>query len=131
MGRRLSLGNLPLPSTEGIVATAFSMAEFDCRPTDVDRGSRRPRKREVAVEASSLEADGSHDRSALGRSRAGIGIHHVHHLSGSIPSYRLPEVMRDDSARGRDRQVRRSLRALHLALRDENQQRLVSVAQLR
>ena len=26
---------------------------------------------------------------------ANIGMHHVHHLSGRIPYYRLPEVMRD------------------------------------
>ncbi len=26
---------------------------------------------------------------------ANIGVHHVHHLSSRIPSYRLPEVLRD------------------------------------
>ncbi len=59
---------------------------------------------------------------------ANIGIHHVHHLCGRIPYYRLPEVLRDHpelAAMGRVT-LRQSLRSVRLALWDEAGHRLVS-----
>lgn len=64
---------------------------------------------------------------------ANIGVHHIHHLSSRIPSYRLSEVLRD---RPELRQVGRltlwqSLRTISLALWDEEKRRLVSFRQAR
>ncbi|WP_404381712.1 fatty acid desaturase [Caenispirillum salinarum] len=59
---------------------------------------------------------------------ANIGIHHVHHLCGRIPYYRLPEVLRDYpelAALGR-LTLRESLGSARLALWDEKARRLVS-----
>jgi omega-6 fatty acid desaturase (delta-12 desaturase) len=64
---------------------------------------------------------------------ANIGIHHVHHLASRIPSYRLPEVLRDHPglrAVGR-LTLRDSLRCFRLALWDEEQRRLVAFRDLR
>ena len=59
---------------------------------------------------------------------ANIGIHHVHHLSARIPSYRLGEVLRDHPGlRGTNRlTLRHSLLCFRLALWDESAKRLVS-----
>lgn len=59
---------------------------------------------------------------------ANIGVHHVHHLSASIPSYRLGEVLRDHpELRDINRlTLRRSLRCFRLALWDEESGRLLS-----
>jgi omega-6 fatty acid desaturase (delta-12 desaturase) len=64
---------------------------------------------------------------------ANIGLHHVHHLSSRIPSYRLPEALRDHAAL---RDLNRitfgeSIGALRLVLWDEKIQRLVSFKHLR
>ena len=64
---------------------------------------------------------------------ANIGVHHIHHLSSRIPSYRLSEVLRD---RPELRQVGRltlwqSLKTIPLALWDEEKRRLVSFRQAR
>lgn len=59
---------------------------------------------------------------------ANIGIHHVHHLCGRIPFYRLPEVLRDRpelAPLGR-LTLRQSLCSVRLALWDEETRRLVS-----
>ncbi|MGC2857574.1 fatty acid desaturase [Novispirillum sp. DQ9] len=59
---------------------------------------------------------------------ANIGIHHVHHLCGRIPYYRLPEVLRDRpdlAALGR-LTLGQSLRSVRLALWDEEARRMVS-----
>jgi omega-6 fatty acid desaturase (delta-12 desaturase) len=57
-----------------------------------------------------------------------IGIHHIHHLSATIPFYRLPEVLRDHPDL---RDVSRitlleSLKCVRLVLWDESARRLVS-----
>ena len=59
---------------------------------------------------------------------ANIGVHHVHHLSARIPSYRLGEVLRDHpELRGVNRLTAwDSLRGMRLALWDEDAERLVS-----
>ncbi len=59
---------------------------------------------------------------------ANIGVHHVHHLASRIPSYRLPEVLRNHPwLRNINRlTLRQSFRSVPLALWDENQQRLVA-----
>jgi acyl-lipid omega-6 desaturase (Delta-12 desaturase) len=59
---------------------------------------------------------------------ANIGVHHVHHLMSRIPSYRLPEVLKDHpQLRDINRlTLRQSLRSVPLALWDEDQQRLVA-----
>lgn len=56
-----------------------------------------------------------------------IGIHHIHHLSSRIPSYRLARVLKDHPAlRDVGRlSVRGSLRCLRLALWDEATSQLV------
>ena len=64
---------------------------------------------------------------------ANIGVHHIHHLSSRIPSYRLSEVLRD---RPELRQVGRmtlwqSFKTVPLALWDEEKRRLVSFRQAR
>ncbi|HEY4076149.1 MAG TPA: fatty acid desaturase [Rhizomicrobium sp.] len=58
---------------------------------------------------------------------ANIGMHHVHHLSGRIPYYRLPEVLHDypelkDVSR---LTLLQSLRSVFLTLWDEDAQRLI------
>ncbi|WP_290650790.1 fatty acid desaturase [Aquisalimonas sp.] len=64
---------------------------------------------------------------------ANIGVHHVHHLCSRIPSYRLPEVLRDyPELRNVGRiTLRQSLASISLALWDEHKQRLVSFAEAR
>ncbi|MFV8836503.1 fatty acid desaturase [Aquisalimonas sp. APHAB1-3] len=59
---------------------------------------------------------------------ANIGVHHVHHLSSRIPSYRLREVLQDHpELRDVGRiTLRQSLAGVPLALWDEDQRRLVS-----
>jgi omega-6 fatty acid desaturase (delta-12 desaturase) len=59
---------------------------------------------------------------------ANIGIHHIHHLSSSIPYYRLSAVLRDHpELRGVARlTVWQSFRCVRLVLWDESQRRLVS-----
>lgn len=59
---------------------------------------------------------------------ANIGVHHVHHLCCCIPSYRLPEVLRDYPELGNVSRItlRQSLESVKLALWDEDKQRLVS-----
>jgi acyl-lipid omega-6 desaturase (Delta-12 desaturase) len=64
---------------------------------------------------------------------ANIGIHHVHHLSSRIPSYRLSEVLRD---RPELREVGRmtlwqSFKTVPLALWDEQRRRLISFREAR
>lgn len=57
-----------------------------------------------------------------------IGIHHVHHLSSKVPSYRLPEVLRDHPELrhlGRITLVQ-SLRLVKFALWDEERRELIS-----
>ena len=62
-----------------------------------------------------------------------IGIHHVHHLSSTVPFYRLPQVLRDYPEL---RDVGRigildSLRCVKLVLWDESARRLVSFREMR
>jgi acyl-lipid omega-6 desaturase (Delta-12 desaturase) len=59
---------------------------------------------------------------------ANIGLHHVHHLSSRIPSYRLPEVVRAHPELAHVNRITllQSLRTVRLALWDEGQRRLVS-----
>ena len=59
---------------------------------------------------------------------ANIGVHHVHHLSSRIPSYRLSAVLRDHpELRETNRlTLRHSLQCFRLALWDEDAKRLVS-----
>jgi omega-6 fatty acid desaturase (delta-12 desaturase) len=63
---------------------------------------------------------------------ANIGIHHVHHLSSSVPFYRLPDVLRAHPTLANTNRVtlRESLRCATLALWDESSQRLVRFADL-
>ncbi len=59
---------------------------------------------------------------------ANIGVHHVHHLCSRIPSYRLPEVLRDHpslASHGR-LTLLDSLRCVRLSLWDEDRRCLVS-----
>ena len=87
----------------------------------------------------SLHAGGLHGSSHLDLPwvlrwfTANIGIHHVHHLSSRIPSYRLDEVLRDHSElRGSNRlTLWQSLRCFRLALWDEDAKRLVSFREVR
>ena len=56
-----------------------------------------------------------------------IGYHHIHHLSPSIPNYRLPVCHRDQEIfqNVEPLTLRRSLRSLRLRLYDEESRRLV------
>jgi omega-6 fatty acid desaturase (delta-12 desaturase) len=64
---------------------------------------------------------------------ANVGIHHVHHLAGRIPFYRLPEVLKEIPALAGVGRVTllESFRAVRLVLWDEKQRRLVSFAEAR
>lgn len=64
---------------------------------------------------------------------ANIGIHHVHHLAGRIPFYRLPEVLREVPALAEISRVtlRESFRTVRLVLWDERTRRLISFAEAR
>ncbi|HEX6012613.1 MAG TPA: fatty acid desaturase, partial [Geminicoccaceae bacterium] len=64
---------------------------------------------------------------------ADIGVHHVHHLSARIPSYRLGEVLRDHpELRGVNRlTLWRSFSCFRLALWDEEGKRLISFREAR
>lgn len=64
---------------------------------------------------------------------ANIGVHHIHHLSSRIPSYRLSEVLRDrPELRGIGRMtLRESLKTVSLALWDEERRRMISFRQAR
>jgi omega-6 fatty acid desaturase (delta-12 desaturase) len=64
---------------------------------------------------------------------ANVGVHHVHHLAGRIPFYRLPEVLRAVpvlAGIGRVT-VRESIRGVRLVLWDEQKRRLVSFSEVR
>ncbi|SIR25030.1 omega-6 fatty acid desaturase (delta-12 desaturase) [Rhizobium sp. RU35A] len=58
-----------------------------------------------------------------------IGMHHIHHLSSKVPSYRLPEVLRDypELANFGRISLRDSLGCIKLILWDEKTQKLVSL----
>ena len=62
---------------------------------------------------------------------ANIGVHHVHHLCSRIPSYRLPQVLRDfpELARVRRLTILQSFACVKLGLWDEAQRTLVSFPQ--
>lgn len=62
---------------------------------------------------------------------ATVGVHHVHHLAGRIPFYRLPEVLGAVPALAAMSRVtlRQSFRTVRLALWDEERRRLVSFAE--
>ena len=64
---------------------------------------------------------------------ANIGVHHVHHLAGRIPFYRLPEVLREVPVLAGISRVtlRESFRTVRLVLWDEQKRRLVSFAEAR
>jgi len=64
---------------------------------------------------------------------ANIGVHHIHHLSSRIPSYRLSEVLRDKpELREVGRMtLRQSLKTVPLALWDEQERRLISFREAR
>jgi omega-6 fatty acid desaturase (delta-12 desaturase) len=64
---------------------------------------------------------------------ANIGIHHVHHLCGRIPYYRLPRVLRDYPELREVGQLTlfQSFRCVRLVLWDETQRRLVSFREVR
>ncbi len=64
---------------------------------------------------------------------ANIGVHHVHHLAGRIPFYRLPEVLREVPALAGISRVTlwESFRAVRLVLWDEQKRRLVSFREAR
>ena len=62
-----------------------------------------------------------------------LGIHHVHHLSSSIPFHKLPRVMRDyPELKDINRlTLWRSLRCVPLTLWDEEKKALISFRQRR
>jgi len=62
-----------------------------------------------------------------------IGIHHIHHLSSSIPNYHLSACLADIPALQSHNRIglRDSLACLRLALWDENEQRLISFRSFR
>lgn len=64
---------------------------------------------------------------------ANIGVHHVHHLCGRIPYYRLPGVLRDHPELREVGQLTllQSFRCVRLVLWDETQRRLVSFREIR
>lgn len=64
---------------------------------------------------------------------ANIGVHHVHHLSSRIPSYRLGRVLRDHPELQKVSRVTlaQSLRYITLSLWDEDTQRLISFRDLK
>ena len=59
---------------------------------------------------------------------ANIGMHHIHHLCSRVPSYRLPQVLRDrpELADVSRLTLVQSIRSVRLALWDETEKRLVS-----
>ncbi len=64
---------------------------------------------------------------------AHINIHHVHHLNSRIPSYRLPQVMRDfpELANAKRLTLWESFSCARLALWDEGRKKLVSFSSLK
>jgi omega-6 fatty acid desaturase (delta-12 desaturase) len=58
---------------------------------------------------------------------ANIGVHHVHHLSSRIPSYRLGEVLRDfPELRGVNRlTLKDTFQCFRFTLWDEDRERMV------
>jgi len=86
---------------------------------------RRHRRDHVAV---AMEGSSMYELPSVLRWLSGnIGFHHIHHLSPSIPNYRLPACYREQPIL---QQVRRltllgSLRSLRLRLYDEESSRLI------
>jgi omega-6 fatty acid desaturase (delta-12 desaturase) len=60
-----------------------------------------------------------------------IGLHHIHHLNGKIPNYRLQECLdASPELKGMSRLTfRESLKSIHLALWDEDSRKLVTFRQ--
>jgi omega-6 fatty acid desaturase (delta-12 desaturase) len=86
------------------------------------------------IHEAALRGSSHYDLPAVLRWFSGnIGLHHIHHLCSRVPSYRLPEVMRD---RPELKEVSRlslvqSLRGVRLALWDEREKRLVTFREAR
>jgi omega-6 fatty acid desaturase (delta-12 desaturase) len=91
--------------------------------------TRWARKDDWDMREAALHGSSHYDLPAVLRwFTANIGMHHVHHLSGRIPYYRLPEVLRDypelkDVSR---LTFLKSLQSVFLTLWDEDAQRLIS-----
>jgi acyl-lipid omega-6 desaturase (Delta-12 desaturase) len=64
---------------------------------------------------------------------ANIGVHHVHHLYSRIPSYRLPEVLRNhpELAEAQRLTLRQSLACVRFHLWDEEQRKMLSFGEAR
>lgn len=64
---------------------------------------------------------------------AHIGLHHIHHLSSSIPNYRLPECLaaNPELQQATQLRIRDTWRLLTLSLWDEEARRLISFRELR
>ena len=78
---------------------------------------------------SALRGSSHYDLPAIFRwLTANIGVHHVHHLSSRIPSYRLPQVLREHPELRSIGRVTlwQSLLSIRLTLWDEARQRLVT-----
>jgi omega-6 fatty acid desaturase (delta-12 desaturase) len=84
---------------------------------------------EWAMQEAALRGSSHYDLPAVLRwLTANIGVHHVHHLSSRIPSYRLRQVLRDHPelrAIGRVT-LGQSLRSIRLTLWDETRRKLVT-----
>jgi len=92
------------------------------------------REEEWSFHAAALHGSSHYDLPPILRwLTANIGIHHVHHLSSRIPSYRLSEVLRDrPELREVGRMtIRQSLKTVPLALWDEQRRRLISFREAR
>lgn len=64
---------------------------------------------------------------------ANIGLHHIHHLSSSIPNYRLPECLEaiPELQQATQLRIRDTWKLLTLSLWDEQAGRLISFGELR
>jgi omega-6 fatty acid desaturase (delta-12 desaturase) len=120
--RELLLVQLPITWLASTIGVWLFFVQHQFEHTSWERGAG------WTLQAGGLDGSSHFDLPAVLRwFTANIGVHHVHHLSARIPSYRLGEVLRDHpELRGANRlTLRQSLRCFRLALWDEEAKRLV------
>lgn len=129
MGLKLFLlVHLPITLVAATLGVWFFYVQHQFEETQWDAGE------DWSFHAAALHGSSYYDLPPVLRwISANVGVHHVHHLAGRIPFYRLPEVLRAVPAlAGMSRvTLRESFRTVRLVLWDEKKRRLVTFAEAR
>jgi acyl-lipid omega-6 desaturase (Delta-12 desaturase) len=122
------LVQLPITLVAASLGVWFFYVQHQFEHTRWDRGQ------DWSFHAAALHGSSHYDLPPVVRwFSANVGVHHVHHLASRIPFYRLPEVLRAFPLLCAINRVtlRQSFAAVRLILWDEQERRLVSLAEAR